>query len=219
MLWVTWRTANGVGPLGRTAPGDHTRVEEAGGQADAHILDLEAVFFLVLEVQRLTQRFGPRHLIEIVGSLLCLRHLDGKPLLPESVSGAPASTDEVWGALLHRAERMDPEDEFVLRELRAADSSAVVLARLAEDLIEAAYTARGAFEWLLASRTHLGLMADALALEFRQLLVQLADLPPRIEQRGHITVADPHARDGDLLAALVRAVDGSCPDGCLGGGT
>lgn len=159
-------------------------------------------------------RFGPRHLIEIVGSLLCLRHLDEKPLLLEGVSG-PASTGEVWGALLHRAERMDPEDEFVLRELRAADSSAVVLARFAEDLIEAAYTARDAFEWLLASRTHPGLMADALASELRQLLVQLADLRPRIEQRGHITVADPHARDGDLLAALVRAVDDPAQTGAL----
>lgn len=160
-------------------------------------------------------RFGPRHLIEIVGSLLCLRHLDEKPLLPDGVSGTPASTGEVWGALLHRAERMDPEDEFVLRELRAADSSAVVLARLAGDLIEAAYTARGAFEWLLASRTHLGLIADALASELRQLLVQLADLRPRIEQRGHITVADPHARDGDLLAALVCAVDDPAQTGAL----
>jgi hypothetical protein len=159
-------------------------------------------------------RFGPRHLIEIVGSLLCLRHLDEKPLLPEGVSG-PASTGEVWGALLHRAERMDPEDEFILRELRAADSSAVVLARFAEDLIEAAYTARDAFEWLLASRTHRGFMADALASELRQLLVQLADLRPRIEQRGHITVADPHARDGDLLAAFVRAVDDPAQTGAL----
>ena len=160
-------------------------------------------------------RFGPRHLIEIVGCLLCLRHLDEKPLLLNGVSDTPASTGEVWGALLHRAERMDPEDEFVLRELRAADSSAVVLARLAEDLIEAAYTARGAFEWLLGSRTHLSLMADALALELRQLLVQLADLQPRIEQRGHITVADPHARDGDLLAALVRSVDDPAQTGAL----
>jgi hypothetical protein len=160
-------------------------------------------------------RFGPRHLIEIVGSLLCLRHLDDKPLLPDGVSDTPASAGEVWGALLHRAERMDPEDEFVLRELRAADSSAVVLARLAENLIEAAYTARGAFEWLLASRTHLGLIADALVSELRQLLVELADLRPRIEQRGHITVADPHAHDGDLLAALVRAVDDPAQTGAL----
>ncbi len=161
------------------------------------------------------ERFGPRHLIEIVGSLLCLRHLDDKPLLLNGLSDTPASRGEIWDALLRRAERMDPEDEFVLRELRAAGSSAVVLARLAEDLIEAAYTARGAFEWLLASRTHLGLMADALALELRHLLVQLADLRPRIERRGHITVADPHARDGDLLAALVRSVDDPAQTGAV----
>jgi hypothetical protein len=185
------------------------------GNADPAQLHAELALHSIVAY---ADRFGPRHLIEIVGSLLCLRHLDEKPLLPDGISDTPVSTGEVWGALLHRAERMDPQDEFVLRELRAADNSAVVLARLAEDLIEAAYTARGAFEWLLASRMRLGLTeltADALASELLQLLVQLADLRFRIERRGHITVADPHARDGDLLAALVRAVDDPAQTGAL----
>lgn len=207
-------------PVGENAGGllfDGQEVVEwliAAGLGNADPAQLRAELALH-SIAAHADRFSPRHLIAIVGSLLCLRHLDEKPLLPDGVSGTPASTDEAWGALLHRAERMDPEDDFVLRELRAADSSAVVLARLAEDLIEAAYTPQGAFEWLLASRTHRSLIADALASELRQLLVQLADLRPRIEQRGHITVADPHARDGDLLAALVRAVDDPAQTGAL----
>ncbi|MEU7451234.1 hypothetical protein [Streptosporangium roseum] len=105
---------------------------------------------------------------------------------------------------------MDPEDEFVLRELRAADDSAAALAHLAEDLVEAAYTNEGAYEWLLELRARLGLTelaAEALTLDLRQLLVQLADPRSTVERRGKITVADPHAQAGDLLAAIVRAVD------------
>ncbi|WP_239514184.1 hypothetical protein [Streptosporangium sp. 'caverna'] len=112
--------------------------------------------------------------------------------------------------LQNRAERMDPEDEFVLRELRAANSSAVVLAHLAEDLVEAAYTTGGAYERLLELRARLGLTeltAEALTLDLQELFVQLADPRSVVERREQITVADPHARAGDLLAAIVHAVD------------
>ncbi|MFJ2031684.1 hypothetical protein [Streptosporangium sp. NPDC087985] len=105
---------------------------------------------------------------------------------------------------------MDPEDDFVLRELRAADSSAVVLAHLAEDLIEAAYTNGGAYERLLDLRARLGLTeltADALTADLRELLVQIVDPRSIVERREQITVADPHAQAGDLLAAVVHAVD------------
>ena len=63
------------------------------------------------------------------------------------------------------------------------DATAAPLARLAEDLVEAAYDERGAYEWLLAARSRLGLdslAADAVAPELRSLLTQLTDLrrPP-----------------------------------------
>ncbi|MEU1667099.1 hypothetical protein ABZ547_26555 [Streptomyces sparsogenes] len=143
----------------------------------------------------------PLRLVEILGALLCLHHLDDRPLTVGTGVG------EAWEALVRRAERMDPDDEFVLREIKAADDSAVILALLAEDLIEAAYGPSGAYEWLLASRARLGLAdltADALSPEPQQLLVQVADLPSRAARRRTVTIADPHARAGDLLAALVR---------------
>ncbi|MBB2911252.1 hypothetical protein FHS43_002517 [Streptosporangium becharense] len=159
-------------------------------------------------------RFGPRRLVEIVGSLLCLRHLDEKPLLPgasdDPRGDAHLDPDETWAALRRRAERMDAEDELVLRELRATDGSAVPLARLAEDLVEAAYTPAGAYEQLLAARARLGLAeltADALTPELLRLLVRLADPRSGVERHGTVTLADPHAGAGDLLAALVRAVE------------
>ncbi|MEV4252758.1 hypothetical protein AB0J52_06265 [Spirillospora sp. NPDC049652] len=142
--------------------------------------------------------FGARPLVEITGSLLCLAHLDRHPL--------PAD----WGDLLQRAERLDVEDEFILRELQAANPSAIRLAHLAEELIEAAYTPSGAYEWLLAARSRLGLTdltADVPAPELLRLVTDIAALPSRLPVRDRITVADPYAGTGDLLSAMIRQTD------------
>ncbi|MYV98854.1 hypothetical protein [Streptomyces sp. SID3343] len=156
-----------------------------------------------------TGQYSPGQLIEVVGSLLCLRKLDGRPLT--DVGGATADDDgKLWAAVRHRAERIDAEDEFVLRELRSVDAGAAPLVRLAEDLVEAAYDERGAYEWLLASRARLGLdalVADAVAPELEGLIGRLADLGVRLEDGGSVTIADPHAGIGDLLVGLLRGVD------------
>lgn len=157
----------------------------------------------------LRDRFTPWQLVETLGSLLCLRRLDGRPLADDanvSPASAPEADEALWSALLRRAERIDAEDDFVLRELRAIDATAAPLARLAEGLIESAYDERGAYEWLLAARSRLGLdslAADAVTPELRSLLTQLTDLRLRLEQGESLTLADPHARAGDLLAALL----------------
>ncbi|GAA1339277.1 hypothetical protein [Saccharothrix algeriensis] len=156
----------------------------------------------------LRERFTPWQLIETLGSLLCLRRLDSRPLT-EGPGGPPSSAeaDEVlWSAVLRRAERIDAEDDFLLRELRSLDATAAPLARLTEDLVEAAYEEHGAYEWLLSARSRLGLdslAADAVAPELRRLLTQLADLRIRLEHGESLTLADPHARAGDLLASLL----------------
>ncbi|MFE4423885.1 hypothetical protein [Streptomyces sp. NPDC056817] len=159
-------------------------------------------------IMALRERFTPWQLVETLGSLLCLRRLDGRPLTGDKsrpLGGAEAD-DALWSALLRRAERIDVEDDFVLRELRSLDATAAPLARLAEDLVEAAYDERGAYEWLLAARSRLGLdslAADAVAPELRRLFSQLTDLRLRLERGESLTLADPHARAGDLLAALL----------------
>lgn len=175
------------------------------GNADATELRSELALFGIVALRA---RFTPWQLVETLGSLLCLRRLDGRPLADGSeASQAEADADgALWSAVLRRAERIDAEDEFVLRELRSVDATAAPLARLAEDLVEAAYDERGAYEWLLASRSRLGLdslAADAVAPELRSLLTQLTDLRVRLERGESLTLADPHARAGDLLAALL----------------
>ncbi|CAM5525525.1 hypothetical protein SAVIM338S_04025 [Streptomyces avidinii] len=157
----------------------------------------------------LTDRFRGWQLIEVLGSLLCLRRLDGRPLAGPDV-GADDDDRTLWAAVMHRAERMDAEDEFVLRELRSVDAAAAPLVRFAEDLADAAYNERGAYERLLAARARLGvdaLAADAVSPELLSLITQLADLRVRLERDQSITLADPHARAGDLLAALLREAD------------
>ncbi|GGV20374.1 hypothetical protein GCM10010293_16090 [Streptomyces griseoflavus] len=75
----------------------------------------------------LRDRFTPWQLVETLGSLLCLRRLDGRPLADDgaNASSPDAEADEaLWSALLSRAERIDVEDDFILRELRSIDATA-----------------------------------------------------------------------------------------------
>ncbi|MDX3800086.1 hypothetical protein [Streptomyces sp. AK04-3B] len=169
------------------------------GNAAPQELPIRACPFGIIALR---DRFTPRQLVETLGSSLCLRRLDGRPLADDAnLSPAfppDAEADEaLWSALLRRAERIDAEDDFVLRELRAIDATAAPPARLAEDLAVSAYDERGAYEWLLAARSRLGLdplAADAGTPEVRSLLSQLTDLCVRLEQGEFLTLADPHAR-------------------------
>ncbi|MEV8566033.1 hypothetical protein AB0436_10720 [Streptomyces sp. NPDC051322] len=180
------------------------------GNADPAVLRPEIALFGIA-AQR--EHFSARQLVEVLGSLLCLRKLDNRPLaasVADRVGRTPDDDQELWAAVLHRAERIDAEDEFVLRELRSAGAVAAPLVRLAEDLVEAAYDERGAYEWLLASRFRLGLdalAADAVAPGLQALLIQLTDLRARLERGESVTLADPHAGVGDLLAGLLREAD------------
>lgn len=143
-LVSTWRRRYADFP--RPAVRDGTRVLFNGadvvrwltdrdlGNAPASQLQEELALHTIMAY---AAEFGARPLVEVTGSLLCLRQLDQRPL------------PDAWEDLLWRAERLDAEDEFVLRELQSADSSAERLAGLAGELAEAADVG-GAYEWLLA---------------------------------------------------------------------
>ncbi|MFJ3768195.1 N-6 DNA methylase [Streptomyces sp. NPDC090082] len=176
------------------------------GNADPAQLRAELVLY---SLAAHADRSDALRTVDTVGALLSLRYLDEQPLAGENGEEATAPL-RLWDAIMRRAERIDPDDEFLLRELQAADEDAVPLVRLAEDMIEAAYGERGAYEWLLASRSRLSattLAADALAPELLNLLVQLADLRPRLGRGERVTLADPYARAGDVLAALIREAE------------
>ncbi|MGW9636279.1 hypothetical protein [Nocardiopsis alba] len=148
---------------------------------------------------RVAEGVGAQRLVSVLGALLCLKYMDEKPL-----------ADTTKDALLTRAEHMDPDDEFFLRELSADPGLSARLAPLAEDLVEAAYTPGGAHEHLMRQRHRLGLAdpeSGSLAPELRRLIVRVADPYEHASANDTLTVADPHALYGDLLHDMVCALD------------
>jgi hypothetical protein len=222
----TWRRRYADFPQPVAAPGASPRfhgrevvdwlVSTGLGKADAGDLRAELALHTLVSA---ADWFGPRELVETISALLCLRHFAGTPLVVEGAtprtspvregdSGDGTDPERIWDHLMARAERLDAEDGFLLRELRAAGSPAVPLIRLCEDLVEAAFSPAAAHEWLLAARARLGLTeltADAVAPDVLGLLIGMLGLPSRSGDRP-LVIADPHGGSGDLLASAARAV-------------
>lgn len=134
-------------------------------------------------------------LIGALTSLVCLhQQLD-----------APVADGRLWDTVLERAADLDPEDRFLVSELRALpdpDHTGPALARLADELIDAAYNPVEAFDWVLQARHRLGshdLAADEPAPAVVRALAALSGIDTLAE--GSV-IAVPHARTGDLLATL-----------------
>ncbi|MGW4197184.1 hypothetical protein [Streptomyces sp. NPDC005004] len=127
-------------------------------------------------------------------SLICLHQQLDAPV-----------ADGPWEAVLERAAELDPEDLFLLAELKALpdpNHTGPALAELADELIDAAYNPAEAFDWILQSRHRLGsrdMAADELTPAVVRALATLSGVDSLDE--GSV-IAVPHARAGDLLAAL-----------------
>ncbi|MGW3458401.1 hypothetical protein ACWDE9_02015 [Streptomyces olivaceoviridis] len=134
-------------------------------------------------------------LIAALTSLVCLhQQLD-----------APVADGRPWDTVLDRAADLDPDDRFLVSELRALpdpDRTGPALASLADELIDAAYNPAEAFDWILQARHRLGsrdLTADEPAPVVVRALAALSGVDTLDE--GSV-IAVPHARTGALLTAL-----------------
>ncbi|MEV5498685.1 hypothetical protein AB0M50_25125 [Nonomuraea fuscirosea] len=131
-------------------------------------------------------------LVATLTSLICLRHHVDGPLSATS-----------WDALVRHAARVDFDDAHLLAELSTLPTdTGVELAGLADDLIDAAYTAGEAFEWVLDRCHQLGaaqLTLDEPVPLVSQMLAQLSGAATLAE--GSIVVI-PYARTGGLLASV-----------------
>ncbi|MFJ9802848.1 DNA methyltransferase family protein [Streptomyces wuyuanensis] len=141
-------------------------------------------------------------LVGALTALICLR---------QQYDSAVAGQD--WEALMAKAADLDGEDQFLLSELRAVpdpDRTGPALAALADELTEAAYTPAEAFDWVMEARRRLGsheLAADEPTPAVVRALAALSGVDALGEES---VVATPHARTGDLLAALHdRAPEGT----------
>jgi hypothetical protein len=133
---------------------------------------------------------GGRRMLLSLSAALGLRHLARRAL--------PADP-------LPLADRLDPDDDFLRTDLWEAPVPAV-LPQLVEQLIEGAFDPSRAHQFLLGNAARLGwpeLDADALTASLVTLIRMVADLPSRLRVPGHLTIGDPWAGPGDLLAALL----------------
>ncbi len=151
-------------------------------------------------------------LVALTTSLICLRHLDGDEPLADG-------TDQVASSILHRAAATDPGDELLLSELRTMLPEAAELAGAVDDLVEAAWGCRAAFERIMAARHRLGaasLFTSAVTPELARLIAKISTAPERARLSGSLVVTDPVTGPGDLLTAVIDVLGEDSEPCCLG---
>ena len=142
---------------------------------------------------------APRNLIAWVTALICLRRLDGDSL----TDGA----DDVIAALRDRAAVADPDDTLLLAEILSLPASGIWLATAVDELVEAAWGCKGAFEQVMRARHRLRaaeISANAVTPQLAMLIAKLSGAAElAVQQNSPIIVSDPSAGPGDLLAAAI----------------
>jgi hypothetical protein len=143
-------------------------------------------------------RLPPDDLIASVTALICLRYLDDDEPLADGA-------DDIVTVLRDRAASRDPADELLLSEIRQMPHKAGWLAIAADDLVEAAWGCRGAFEQIMAARRRLGaaeVFTNAVRPELGRLIARISGAPERARRDGSVVVADVATGPGDLLTAV-----------------
>ncbi len=142
---------------------------------------------------------APADLVAILTALICLRDQDGEP-----VAAAGSGLREV---LLRRAARLDPRDAYLHSELTLLPAEPGPLAEAVDELVEAAWGCQPAFERVMGAgqRFRAGdLYARTLAPGLARLVAELSGARERARGRT-VTICDPAAGPGDLLAAVADA--------------
>ncbi len=143
--------------------------------------------------------------VAAVTALICLRYLAGENYPLADGAGEPVA------AVRTLALDFDPSDDVILAEIRSIPPHAGWLIGLVDDLIEASWNCRDAFERVMVVRQRFGpaaqvpdaLITSALTPPLTRLIAELSGANERA-RRGQLVVADPAAGPGDLLAEVVR---------------
>ncbi|HUZ26910.1 MAG TPA: hypothetical protein VMV07_24430 [Streptosporangiaceae bacterium] len=141
----------------------------------------------------------PSDLLALLTALICLRDQDGEP--------AAAAHGDLRGDLLRRAARLDPRDSCLCSEIALLPAEASPLAEAVDELVEAAWGCRGAFERVMGAGQRFkagGLYARTVAPGLARLVADLSGAREHARERT-VTVRDPAAGPGDLLAAVADA--------------
>ena len=139
-------------------------------------------------------------LVALLTTLICLRDQDGEP--------AGAADGDLRDTLRRRAARLDPHDAYLCSELALLPADAERLAESVDELVEAAWGCRQAFERVMGAgqRFRVGrLYSRTVTPGLARLVAELSGARERARERT-VTVRDPVAGPGDLLAAVADAV-------------
>jgi hypothetical protein len=149
----------------------------------------------------LANHYPGADLVAAVTALICLRYLadENEPLAD--------GTDDVIAVLRERAIEIDPNDQLLLSEVHDVPPTAAWLAGLVDELAEAAWGCRQAFERVMAARNRFragSLSASAVSPALAQLIAEVSGAHELARGADSLIVTDPAAGAGDLLTAVAR---------------
>lgn len=148
----------------------------------------------------LATSYEGRDVMSAVTALLCLRFLAGEMTPLSDGAGDPLVAAKAL------ARSIDPNDRVLFAEVHSIPARAGWLVRLVDDLVEASWNCREAFERVMKARHRFGAGALTTSLVDPALARLIAELSGATERarRGSALVADPAAGPGDLLAAVAQ---------------
>ena len=114
---------------------------------------------------------------------------------------------------MSRRPQIDPNDLLLLSEVHAIPPTAGWLAALVDELIEAAWGCRQAFERIMAARNRFrvgALSASAVSPTLARLIAELSGARELARRTDSLIVTDPATGAGDLLAAVAHVLGPDC---------
>jgi hypothetical protein len=174
------------------------------GRADRDQIEPELGLYTLMG---LSGQYPGADLIAAVTALICLRYLtdETEPL----ADGA----DEDLAVLREQAYTVDPNDLVLLSEVYGISPAAGWLTGLVDELIEAAWGCRQAFERIMTARNRLrvgALSPSAVTPALARLIAELSGARELARRTDSLIVTDPAAGAGDLLAAVAHVLGPDC---------
>jgi hypothetical protein len=179
----------------------------ATGRIDSERAEQELFLFLL---RGLAARYDGPDVLAAVTALLCLRFLTGEndPLCDGA--GDPVAV------VRSLASSVDRNDCLLRAEVNAIPPGAGWLVGLVDDLVQASWNCREAFEWVMSARHRFGagaLTAVTVSPALARLAADLSGAAERARRGRQVLVADPAAGPGDLLTAVARLLGPDSPPG------
>ena len=179
-------------------------------RADRNQIEPELSLYTLTE---LAGQYPGTDLVSAVTALITLRYLtdENEPLAD--------GTDDDLAVLREQASAIDPNDLLLLSEVHAIPPAAGWLPALVDELIEAAWGCRQAFERIMAARNRFrvgALSASAVSPTLARLIAELSGARELARRTNSLIVTDPATGAGDLLAAVAHVLGPDCAPMCTG---